>query len=100
MPAYFHLSSPLHLVSSAAAEQQKLPTTVPYKNSVIGEHFWRLTCANLALGGGEADVEVSGHVEPCQHKPFVVIEGQIDVGRIRLGGYCGRRQAAQRRGHW
>ena len=31
MPAYFHLSAPLHLDTSAAAEQQKLSTTVPWR---------------------------------------------------------------------
>ena len=43
-----------------------------------------ITLTDLAFGGGKAESEVGGHVEPRQHEAlvFVVIEGQVDLCHI------------------
>ena len=86
MPAYFHLSAPLHLDTSAAAEQQKLSTTVPWRGHGFSRDAGNIILTNLAFGGGKADCEVGGHVEPRQHSAVAVLEGEGNLFHAWPGG--------------
>ena len=45
-----------------------------------------VTLADLALGGGKADGEVRGHVEPCKHGAVAVLEGEGNLCHVWPGG--------------
>ena len=45
-----------------------------------------VTLTDLAFGGGKADGEVGGHVEPRQHGAVAVLEGEGNLWHVWPGG--------------
>ena len=46
----------------------------------------RKTLTDLAFGGGKAEGEVGGHVEPRQCDAVAVVEGEVDLCIVWPGG--------------